>query len=216
MTFVSWWIYRWLIRSKYRTELSSIKFRSVFHPCKSEGHDVVQQLTEPHHCYASANRKSHLHQSIGEEPSQQGSSDVEWLQNNNTSHIWVWEQNNVSTWREVPHVEQWLGAAGVMVAVLTHGLVVKQGHPANTERQCSPSHMLTSSIFTSVTHFLYIPILISDAMTDPSTSPKNRPTWKRPSSLLRKPNQLCCFVTALQLLSVKLHHLINRTSPRSS
>lgn len=45
---------RWLISSEYRTELSSIKFRSVFfstfHPCKSEGREVVQQLTEPRHC----------------------------------------------------------------------------------------------------------------------------------------------------------------------
>lgn len=29
-----------------------------------------------------------------------------------------------------------------------------------------------------MTYFLYIPIFIRDAMTDPSTSPKKRPTWK--------------------------------------
>lgn len=93
------------------------------------------------------------------------------------------------------HVEQRPSAAGVMVTVLTHGLVVEQRHPVDTTRYCgwSPEFLAETNtqqevcdgqqevsglfVFSRTSYFLYIPILMSDAMTEPSTSPKKRPTW---------------------------------------
>lgn len=82
--------------------------------------------------------------------------------------------------RDRTDVGQYPGSVGVVVvAVLAHGLVVKQRDPVDTTADEADEGGAELLILT--THFRYMPILMRDAITDPSTSPKKRPTWQQRS-----------------------------------
>lgn len=88
------------------------------------------------------------------------------------------------------YAEQRSSSTSVMMGVLTHGLVVIQSHPIEQYRRAFPHvqslkvplnlkgiKIRKEKVFEGFSYLLYKPVFSNWAMTDPSISPKNLPTF---------------------------------------